>query len=136
MTTTDEIFWDLLLLYQFFFFFSPQMKRSVVISNKHGIYELPHELLKDLTFRKNQENFKTSWNYKLVNSPPPKLKLLPIQRKLLKNRNWNFLVVKYFAWKLELVSNILSIVVGVLPHLVVQHVEEVYLACKSWMCWK
>ena len=70
-----------------FFFFSPQMKRSVVISNKHGIYELPHELLKDLRFRKNQENFKTSWNYKLVNSPPPKLKLLSIQRKLLKNRN-------------------------------------------------
>ena len=30
---------------------SPQMKLSVVISNKHGIYEFPHELLNDLTFR-------------------------------------------------------------------------------------
>ena len=27
-----------------FFFFSPQVKRSVIISKKHGIYELPHEL--------------------------------------------------------------------------------------------
>ena len=26
-------------------FFSPQVKRSVVISNKHGIYELPFEQL-------------------------------------------------------------------------------------------
>ena len=42
-----------------FLFFSPQMKRSVVISNKHGIYELPHELLNDLMFRKNKENLKT-----------------------------------------------------------------------------
>ena len=28
---------------------SPQMKRSVIISNKHGICELPHELPNDLT---------------------------------------------------------------------------------------
>ena len=26
-------------------FFSPQVKRSVIINNKYGIYELPHELL-------------------------------------------------------------------------------------------
>ena len=25
-------------------FFSPQVKRGVIISNKHSIYELPHEL--------------------------------------------------------------------------------------------
>ena len=37
-------------------FFSPQVKRSVVISNKHGIYELPFELPHDLRFRKYQEN--------------------------------------------------------------------------------
>ena len=42
----DIIFCDFLVLYQFLF--SPQVKRSVIISNKHGIYELPHELLKDL----------------------------------------------------------------------------------------
>ena len=29
-------------------FFSLQVKRSVIISNKHGIYELPHELPIDL----------------------------------------------------------------------------------------
>ena len=29
-------------------FFSPQVKRSVLVGNKHGIYELPHELPNDL----------------------------------------------------------------------------------------
>ena len=29
-------------------FVSPQVKQFVIISNKHGIYELPHELLNDL----------------------------------------------------------------------------------------
>ena len=33
-------------------FVSPQVKRIVIISNKHGIYELPHELSNDLHFRK------------------------------------------------------------------------------------
>ena len=32
-------------------FFSPQEKRRVIISNKHGIYELPHELPKDLRLK-------------------------------------------------------------------------------------
>ena len=29
-------------------FFSPQVKRSAIISDKHGIYELPNELPNDL----------------------------------------------------------------------------------------
>ena len=29
-------------------FLSPQVKGSVIISNKYGIYELPHELPNDL----------------------------------------------------------------------------------------
>ena len=29
-------------------FFSPQVKQSMIISNKHGIYELAHELPNDL----------------------------------------------------------------------------------------
>ena len=29
-------------------FLSPLVKQSVVISNKHGIYELPHDFLNDL----------------------------------------------------------------------------------------
>ena len=32
-------------------FLSPQVKRIVIISNKHGIYELPHELPDDLRLR-------------------------------------------------------------------------------------
>ena len=31
--------------------FSPQVKRNVIISNKHGVYELPHKLLNDLRLR-------------------------------------------------------------------------------------
>ena len=48
-TTIDIIFWELLLLCQIFF--SPQVKRSVSISNTHGINELPDELPNDLTLR-------------------------------------------------------------------------------------
>ena len=29
-------------------FLSPQVKRIMIISNKHGIYEFPHELPNDL----------------------------------------------------------------------------------------
>ena len=46
----DIIFWDFLIPYQIFF--SPQVKRTVIISNKHGIYELPYELPNDLRLRK------------------------------------------------------------------------------------
>ena len=42
-------FWDLLMFYQIFF--SPQVKRIAIISNKHGIYELPHELSNDLRLK-------------------------------------------------------------------------------------
>ena len=34
------------MFYQFFL--SPQVKQSMIVSNKHGIYELPHELPNDL----------------------------------------------------------------------------------------
>ena len=40
---------DFLTFYQVFF--SPQGKRSAIISNKQGAYELPHELPSDLRFR-------------------------------------------------------------------------------------
>ena len=32
-------------------FLSPQVKRIVIISNKDGIYEVPHELPNDLRIR-------------------------------------------------------------------------------------
>ena len=48
-TTMDIIFWEFLLLYQIFF--SPQVQESMIISNKHGIYQLPDELPKELSLR-------------------------------------------------------------------------------------
>ena len=42
----EIIFSDFLILYQIFF--SPQVKGSKIISNKHGIHELPHDLLNGL----------------------------------------------------------------------------------------
>ena len=48
-TTMDIIFWEFFLLYQIFF--SPQVQKSLISSNKHGIYELPDELPKDLRLR-------------------------------------------------------------------------------------
>ena len=32
-------------------FVSPQVKRMVIISNKHGIHQLPHELPNDLRLK-------------------------------------------------------------------------------------
>ena len=46
VTIMDMIFWDFLVLYEIFL--SPQVKQSVIISNKHSIYELPHELPNNL----------------------------------------------------------------------------------------
>ena len=48
-TIMDIVFWDFLMFDKIFF--SPQEKRRVIISNKHGIYELPHELPKDLRLK-------------------------------------------------------------------------------------
>ena len=63
----------------------------MIISNKHGIYELPHELPNDLRLRifeirENQENVKTSENYILVPSPQNK-SFVNASKNLLKNRN-------------------------------------------------
>ena len=45
-TSMEIIFWDFLIHYQIFV--SPQVKQSVIISNKHCIYGLPQELPNDL----------------------------------------------------------------------------------------
>ena len=60
-TSMFIIFWDFLIIEQILL--SPQVKQSGIISNKHGIYELPHELPNHLRLkeiRNYQENFKTS----------------------------------------------------------------------------
>ena len=48
-TTMDIIFCDFLVLYQIFF--SPQVKQSVIINNKHDIFELPQELPNNFRLR-------------------------------------------------------------------------------------
>ena len=47
------IFWDL-MFYQIYH--SVQVKWSTIISNKHGLYELPHELSNDLRLRRVSVN--------------------------------------------------------------------------------
>ena len=68
--------------------FLSQVKRSVTISNTHGsIYEYENYSLV-LSFCQNK-----------------------FFKKLLNYRNWTFPVVPYYAWKLEFVSNVFSIIV-------------------------
>ena len=59
-----------------------------LFSNKHGIYELPHELPNNLRLRKYQEILKISHNDSLVSSLPSKIKiLLKLAKTSWKNRN-------------------------------------------------
>ena len=55
-------------------FTSPQVKRSGTIINKDRPYILLNKLPNDLTLY--QENVKTTDNYSLVPSPPPKTDML------------------------------------------------------------
>ena len=48
-TISFIIFWDFLMFYQLFVL--PQVKRWAIITSKHGIYELPHELANHLRLR-------------------------------------------------------------------------------------
>ena len=72
------------MLYQIFF--SPHVKRSGIISTKHGIYEVPHELPNDLRLRilGNQETLGKCLN-PIEDIPAPSLptimKTLPILAK-------------------------------------------------------
>ena len=72
-------------------FLSPNVKRSAIISNKHGIYEIPHELpndLRNLQIRKYQQILKTLYSYSPVLSISLKIKILSIlAKKFLKKRN-------------------------------------------------
>ena len=49
LQTIMAIFWDILMFDQILL--SPQVKGSMIISNKHGMYELPHNLPEDLRLR-------------------------------------------------------------------------------------
>ena len=64
-------------------FFSPQAKRCAIVTYKHGIYELPHELPNDLRLSAQS----SCQNESFVNT----------SRKLLKNRNETFPAVPYLT---------------------------------------
>ena len=51
------IFWDFLMFDQVFL--SPQVKRSSIISNKHGIFDFPHDFPYDLRLKTYDL---TTWN--------------------------------------------------------------------------
>ena len=89
-------------------FVSPQGKQSVIISSKTGIYELPQDSPNDLRFR-------ILGNIRKISKLKFKLKFLSISKSLLKNRNWTFPVMHYFTWKPEYASNILWMIVGLVP---------------------
>ena len=61
-----------MMFYQIFL--SPQLKRSVIISNKlvHKLSQLPN----DLRLRKVENNVNTSWKFNLVPSLLPQTKIL------------------------------------------------------------
>ena len=68
------IFCNFLMFYQIVF--SPKKKKNIIAINEHSIYKLPHKLpniLRSQEIRKYQENLKTSQNYSLVISLPPKM---------------------------------------------------------------
>ena len=48
-TIMKIMLWDFLIFYQIFL--SPQVKQSAVISNKQGVYKLPHKLQNDFSLR-------------------------------------------------------------------------------------
>ena len=63
-TISFIIFSDFSMFYQIFL--SPQVKRWVIITYKHGIYELPHELLNNLRLRKLENISKVSKLHRMI----------------------------------------------------------------------
>ena len=112
-TTMVIIFWECLKFYQIFLL--PQLKRSLIISNKLVYTSClkscqTTEDLGSWEIRKDQNNLKTSWNYNLV--PSLQRNFVNTSKRLLKNGNGTFAVVRYFTEKVEFFSNILSVVVS------------------------
>ena len=112
-TTMVIIFWECLKFYQIFLL--PQLKWSLIISNKLVYTSCLKScwMTEDLgswEIRKDQNNLKTSWNYNLV--PSLQRNFVNTSKRLLKNGNGTFAVVRYFTEKVEFFSNILSVVVS------------------------
>ena len=85
------IFWDFLIFWQFFF--SAQVKRSVVISNKRVIYEIPDKLQSELRLRILGKFEKSRKYQKLIQWQPctqacyPNGNFVNTEKKLLTNIN-------------------------------------------------
>ena len=91
-TISFIIFWDFSMFYQIFLWL--QVKRWAIITYKHGINKLPHDLLNDLgsyEIRKNQEIVWTSYNDSLVPSLPAKIEVLLI----LEENSWKTAMILF-----------------------------------------
>ena len=126
------IFWDFVMFYQIFL--SLQVKRSVIISNKHGINKLLNELR--LRISGNLEILEKSQIfidlYSSAQSLFQKEHFANTSKKLLKNRHWTFPVVNYFIWKLEFISNILCTSVTGNSFLLLNQSRSL----QSWFVWQ
>ena len=89
------------------------MKRSVIIINK---YVNTSNLFHELRISRNKEisgNFQNTKELQPnAQSPFENENLANTSKKLLKNRNWTFPVVRYFTWKVQFASNTLSMIVA------------------------
>ena len=105
------IFWNFLMFYQIFL--PPQVKRRVIIGNKHDICDLRHELPNNfrLNILGNKEKSGKSQNLVELQystqSPCKNENCFNTFQKLLKNRYLTSPVGHYLTWKLQFFSNIL-----------------------------
>ena len=116
------IFWELLMFDQIFL--TPQVKRSVIISNKHGLYELLYTSVTGVAQQiQTQDPLKLVYTRKIPKPHKtiaqrsvshPNKGFVNTSKKLLKNRNWTFPIASYFTWRLEFLCYILSMVAS--PH--------------------
>ena len=91
-------------------FLSPQMKRSVIVINIHGIYELPHELPNNL-----RNITKISKLHRMIAQCPiplPKWKFCQYQQKTLKKQKLNLSLSALFHMKTRICIKYLSTIVG------------------------
>ena len=77
-------------------FLSPQVKRWAIVTYKHGIYELPHELRNDLRLRKSGNIRKVSKLHRMIAQCPAlpgKIKIFLVLAKEFRN-----IAIKPFPW--------------------------------------
>ena len=101
-------------------FFTPQVKRCAIITYKHGIYELPHELLNELRLRKffptassppgGGHAHTRKKRLSLVPSLHAKIKIFSILEKS-SSKTETFAIVHYPTRKPGSVSDILRMIV-------------------------